>query len=333
MTLPPKQTAQEGMKTQGSLTLGALSRHATQCMAQTAKSQGRPADPDVLERRGKALVQLALGLSPLEWVCRLQDPTAPPPSLLKALCHPDLDWAPLSRLVGHTVFCGHRFALGPDTLDPRWESEGLVHLVLKTSLDKDGPIDPRSGLRILDLGSGSGCLLISLLLALPDAVGVGTDSAPKALEMAAANASTLGIDGRAQWCLGDWYEALDAQRLDQKANWHKPPQAPGFFDVILSNPPYIPQGTTLEPEVTQWDPPLALYGGQDGLQAYRQILHNAPRFLAPRGLVALEIGHDQGSAVCALARQAGMLAPTVHQDSDGKDRYVLAWNNQDRQAV
>ncbi len=153
---------------------------------------------------------------------------------------------PLSRIVGMREFWSLPFRLTPDTLDPRPDSETLVQAVLDEIPDHAAPR------RILDLGTGSGCLLLALLSELPQAWGLGIDLNPGAARAAADNAFALGLNGRSAFVAGDWGQALDTR-----------------FDVILANPPYIPASEIdgLDPEVKHWDPSLALAGGKDGLDA------------------------------------------------------------------
>lgn len=213
--------------------------------------------------------------------------------------NPDLT-PPCSRLTGVRFFHKRYFELNEATLDPRWESQGLLPLIQEARTD---------GKSVLDLGTGSGCLLISLLEDWPQSRGVGVDISPRALEAAMANGKELGE--RARWVQGDWFSPIEGE----------------LFDVIVSNPPYVCSRQELETEVTCWDPALALYGGQGGLEAYQRFVPQIQTHLAPGGLVALEIGWDQAQAVCGLLRQAGFERMTVHKDWDHKDRYILTQNS------
>ncbi len=209
---------------------------------------------------------------------------------------------PVSRLIGHREFWSLSFKIGPATLDPRPDSETLVETVL-------AELKPRreQALRLLDLGTGSGCLLLALLSELRQATGVGVDIAPAALKIAAENAESLGLADRAEFRKGDWTRGLS-----------------GPFDVILSNPPYIARDEIehLAAEVL-CDPIRALDGGPDGLDAYRRILAEAPALLAPGGLMALEIGWDQAEALTGLIEASGGRVRRLVQDLAGLDR-VLA---------
>ena len=210
---------------------------------------------------------------------------------------------PLSRIIGRREFWGLSFALTPATLDPRPESETLVEALLE-SLDERG-----RPLRILDLGTGSGCLLLALLSALPRAEGLGVDLAPAALATATGNAAALGLAGRARFAASDWGAALA-----------------GGWDLVVCNPPYVAAGeiADLAPEVAEHDPRLALAGGPDGLQAYRALIPDLARLLAPGGLAALELGAGQAGSVTALLVEAGLSRHSLHRDLAGHERCILA---------
>ena len=209
---------------------------------------------------------------------------------------------PVSRILGQRDFWSLPFRISPATLDPRPDSETLVQAVLDRT-ERDAP------LRLLDLGTGSGCLLIALLTERPNAWGLGLDRAPEAAAMAQLNAAALGVSDRVAFVAGDWTEALA-----------------GRFDVILSNPPYIPLADRagLAPDVRDYDPALALFGGADGLDPYRRFANTLQAFLAPGGLLALEIGWDQGATVQALLQQAGWHSVACLPDLGGRDRVIVA---------
>lgn len=213
---------------------------------------------------------------------------------------------PVSRILGLRDFWSLPFQISSATLDPRPDSECLVQAVLNR-------VDRAAPLRLLDLGTGSGCLLIALLTELPAAWGLGLDRAVQAAAMARRNAETLGVGTRSAFAVGDWTEALNGQ-----------------FDVILSNPPYIPltERDRLAPEVRNFDPALALFGGADGLDPYRRFAAELAEFLRPGGLLALEIGWDQGAAVTALLQQQGWCNVACLPDLAGRDRVVVAYSPQ-----
>jgi release factor glutamine methyltransferase len=218
---------------------------------------------------------------------------------LREVAERRLQREPVARIIGAREFWGLPFELSPETLVPRPESETVVETALRHRRE------PAS--RILDLGTGSGCLLVALLHEIPGVVGVGVDRSPAALLTARRNARRNGVGERAAFVACDWAAALD-----------------GRFDIVVSNPPYIAsfviQG--LAPEVRAHDPVLALDGGKDGLSAYRVILAQAGRLLAPDGVLVVEIGFDQGEAVPALAVEAGFAVLEVAQDLGGQPRAV-----------
>lgn len=199
-----------------------------------------------------------------------------------------LDREPVSRIVGRREFHGLDFTLGPTILDPRSDTEALVDAVIE--LARDGTY--KGGVRILDLGTGSGCILVSLLHALPGAQGTGTDICATALAIARKNAAAHDVAQRAVFIHARWAQDVT-----------------GSFDFIVSNPPYIPSDEigALQPEVSRYDPHAALDGGADGLDACREILSSVPPLLRPGGWLVLEIGAGQHDAVLGMFRsgQAG----------------------------
>lgn len=210
---------------------------------------------------------------------------------------------PLSRILGRREFAGLDFALGPETLDPRPDTEVLVEAAQAALAGHPAP-------HLLDLGTGTGAILLALLQALPRASGIGIDISPGAASVARANASTLGLAARAGFLVGDLFAPLAAGTR---------------FDAILSNPPYIPTDDLagLDPEVRLFDPARALDGGTDGLDFYRRITQGAGVFLAPGGLLAFEVGQGQAGAVDALLTSAGFEAIETRQDLSGTLRVVL----------
>lgn len=206
--------------------------------------------------------------------------------------------APLSHLTGQRLFWGRPFRVTPDVLDPRPETETLVALALA---------EPFA--RVLDLGTGSGAILLSLLAERPAATGTGADVSPAALAVARGNAQALGVAARADFVLSDWCAQIS-----------------GTYDLIVSNPPYIAldEMAALSPEVREHEPHLALTDGGDGLAAYRAIAAQAPAHLSPGGRLLVEIGASQGLAVAAILASAGLGQVTIHPDLDGRDRVVAA---------
>ena len=203
---------------------------------------------------------------------------------------------PLQHITGYQEFMGLRFKVTPDVLIPRQDTETLVEEVLKNLHD---------GMRILDLCTGSGCILLSLLRYSNDCVGVGADLSKKALAVAEENAGALGL--MAEFVQGDLFEPVT-----------------GKFEIIVSNPPYIPSNVipTLMEEVREHDPLIALDGKEDGLYFYREIIGKASEYLYPGGMLFLEIGCEQAGAVAELMKNAGYRDVTVCKDLAGLDRVV-----------
>lgn len=212
---------------------------------------------------------------------------------------------PVSRLLGRREFWSLEFAVTDDVLDPRPDSETLIEAALA------GLPDREAALRLLDLGTGSGCLLLALLSELPAAFGVGIDLSPAAARVAAGNAVNLGFAGRAAFAVGDWLSMLR-----------------GRFDLIVANPPYIAAAEidALAPEVAICDPPLALAGGDDGLAAYRAIAPQALAALDPGGRLVLECGAGQADAVSGILRAVGFGTLKRHRDLGGIERCITAIN-------
>jgi release factor glutamine methyltransferase len=207
---------------------------------------------------------------------------------LKDLARRRIGGEPVARLLGHKEFWGLDFQLSPATLVPRPDTETVVEAALDI-LRADG--DTIRTLRIADLGTGSGAILLALLHELPNATGIGTDINLAALQTARANATRLGLASRATFAASNFAAALA-----------------GPYDLIVSNPPYIPSHDiyTLSTEVREHDPHRALDGGDDGLDAYRLIVRQTAGLLAPRGTLILEIGQHQSDDVTRLARAADL---------------------------
>lgn len=190
---------------------------------------------------------------------------------------------PVARILGAREFRSLVFGLGPETLEPRPDSEAIVEAAVEAAVEY-GQAFP-GAIRVLDLGTGTGCLLLSVLNELPDASGIGADIAAGAVELAAQNAQNLGLADRAQFVLADWTDGIE-----------------GPFDLILSNPPYITTAVIagLVPEVAAYDPSAALDGGADGLDAYRALAPRIASVLSPPGVVVLEIGAGQQEDVVSI---------------------------------
>ena len=219
-----------------------------------------------------------------------------------------LSHKPVSRIIGKREFWGREFKIGPSVLDPRPDTETLVEAALEILKEEKRH---RSSLKILDLGTGSGCILLSLLSELPDAWGVGVDIDHSALQTARENADRLDLSARSAFICGNWC-------------------APFFgpFDLIISNPPYIrgSELTGLSAEVLRHDPVIALDGGVDGLQAYRHIAAGAKRIAQNGTWIVLEAGIGQANEIVQLFKDAGWTGPNqcarLYQDLASINRVV-----------
>lgn len=247
----------------------------------------------------RLLLSHAVGLSSDRLIMAMQDPLpdsaeARLASMVEARCRRQ----PISQIIGQRQFWGRDFRVTPDVLDPRPETEVLIAAALSAPFT-----------RVLDLGTGSGAILVTLLAERPSAQGVATDISPAALAVAQDNALRLGVAQRASFLPGSWFDPVQ-----------------GMFDLIVSNPPYIAadEMPSLSPEVLNWEPHMALTPGGDGLDAYRAITVGAPHHLRPNGRLLMEIGPTQGAAVASLCLAAGLASPGILQDMDGRDRVVTA---------
>ncbi len=207
---------------------------------------------------------------------------------------------PVSQIIGWREFWGRRFRVSANVLDPRPETETLVAAALEAPFA-----------RVLDLGTGSGCILLTLLAERPQATGTGADISPAALEIARENSAELSIGNRAKFILSDWFGSVR-----------------GRFDLIVSNPPYIgaEEIPALAPEVRAWEPRQALVPGtgEDALLAYRRIAAGARGHLRPGGRLMVETGAGQAPEVGALFAQAGFGDVQIRKDLDGRGRVVCA---------
>jgi release factor glutamine methyltransferase len=222
-------------------------------------------------------------------------------SELADLASARLQRQPLSQVLGTQPFWTLDLRVTPDVLTPRSDTEALVEAVLARW--------PENTTRVLDLGTGSGAILLALLSERGEATGVGVDLSRKALEVAQGNASICSLSDRACFVEGRWGNGLE----------------PHAFDIVVSNPPYIVSDVLagLAPEVRDYEPALALDGGDDGLDAYREIAGQLETLLAPGGLFALEIGYDQAQSVSGLLERAGLQQIECVTDLSGNDRVLL----------
>ena len=227
-------------------------------------------------------------------------------SLLDDLVARRLSGEPVDNILGWREFYGRIFKINGNVLSPRPDTETLIDYALDVL---DNQTD-----RILDLGVGSGAILFTLLCERPHLNGIGIDLSKPALLIAEENARHLDIKDRVDLIHGSWYEPLKSYNNQQ-------------FDLILSNPPYIDKAymEKLAPEVADHDPIIALYGGEDGLDAYRIIISNAKNYLKPQGKLILEIGYDQAESVTKLLRKAGFNMIKLHQDLGRNDRVLIAY--------
>jgi len=264
----------------------------------------RTAGFDEPRRRARRIVAAGLDLAPAALVGHPEQPvSADANERVRAILCRVLAHEPLTRVLGRREFWGLEFALSADTLDPRPETETLVEAIMRRLPDRSAP------LRLLDLGTGTGCILLALLSECPAATGIGVDRANGAARTARRNATGLGLAARARFVVGDWARTLAAR-----------------FDVIAANPPYIATAALgeLPPEVAWHDPPRALDGGADGLEAYRTIAADLPRLLAPGALFACEIGLGQADAVAAILATNALSVEACEPDLAGIPRCLLA---------
>jgi len=277
-------------------TLGAILAEAAAALSTAGFDEPR--------RRARRLVAGSLGLSPTELLGHPEHglKRCEAERLRESLARV-VGGEPLSRLLGRREFWGLNFALSADTLDPRPESETLVDAVLARIADRSAPLN------VLDLGTGTGCLLLALLSEYRAAIGIGVDIAAGAVLTARCNAAALGLADRARFFVGDWGSALS-----------------GRFAAIVANPPYIASGelADLPPEVGRYDPRRALDGGKDGLVAYRWIAADLSALLAPGGVFAVEVGAGRALAAAAIFEDGGLIIDGIERDLAGVERCVAA---------
>ncbi|TAJ32159.1 MAG: peptide chain release factor N(5)-glutamine methyltransferase [Nitrospirae bacterium] len=213
---------------------------------------------------------------------------------------------PLQYILGTQDFCGLEFAVGPEVLIPRPETERLVEAFARQRLSAPAPI-------VVDIGTGSGCIAVALARLLPGAVLFATDRSAGALRIARQNAARHGVEGRVTFVAGDLFEPLRGLGLE------------GQVAGVVSNPPYIPEGELagLQPEVQSFEPRMALVGGTDGLAIVRRLVAEAPEFLAPSGTLMLEVGQGQAEDVVRIAAAQGNYGPAhILRDAAGIERVV-----------
>jgi release factor glutamine methyltransferase len=279
-----------------------------QAFAATA-SRLRRAGIETPELDAQVLLCHAAGLTHEMYIARAREtlPADATPRLEGAIAR-RLKREPVARITGMREFYGRSFMLGDDTLDPRPDTETLIEAALDIVRDRGWREKP---LKLLDLGTGTGCILVTLLAELPLASGLGTDLSPGALTVAAANAGAQRVAPRAAFVAADWLDGVSGQ-----------------FDLVLANPPYLATGEIagLAEEVAGHDPRLALDGGPDGLDAYRRIAGGARDVLAEGGRLLVEIGSGQGKDVAAILTRAGLTPEggASRPDLAGRPRVIVA---------
>ena len=263
--------------------------------------QFRQAGIVLAEDDARELIMAVTGFSPTDFVLRGTEFLSPEQfDQVKDYADRRLSGEPVDAILGWREFFGRRFKISPDVLSPRGDTEILVELGLKAIKGITTP-------HILDLGTGSGAVLLTLLAENENAMGLGVDISEKALDIAMQNADALGLENRAKLAQSDWFDQVE-----------------GLFDLIISNPPYITDAAmqTLDNDVKDYDPDLALRGGPDGLAPYHFILAHAPHYLKQGGACWVEIGFDQGPAVEQLFKDHGFKNIQSIQDLSGHDRCV-----------
>ncbi|NKB53796.1 MAG: peptide chain release factor N(5)-glutamine methyltransferase [Rhizobiaceae bacterium] len=268
-----------------------------------ALNQVARSEVSVSAREIQLLLMAAAGLDKATLIARERDSCpAPVIKIFDRYMARRLQHEPVYRILGRREFHGLDLALNEATLEPRDDTECLVEASLRQISNL------HSSLRILDLGTGTGAVALALLSELPNAVCVAVDIQQRALEVAFANARKHNLHTRFETLLGNWFDGVE-----------------GTFDIIVSNPPYISSSTVqkLDEEVRLFDPPVALDGGVDGLDAYRVVLGEARSYLDAGGFMGLEIGHDQKASVSQLAAKLGWSEISSFADLAGLDRALI----------
>ena len=230
---------------------------------------------------------------------------------LKAVLNRRLNHEPLDKILGTRSFFKYDFAVNSDVLSPRPDTETLVESVLETYPDRN------QALNFLDLGTGSGCIIESLLAEYPNANGLAVDISAKALSVAQQNAESLGLSNRLNFLQADWFASDFVQKINRK------------FEVIVTNPPYIPTAdiTKLDKEVKNFDPLMALDGGVDGFSSYRRLAEVVPQLLTDGGYVFIEAGIDQAEKIAQIFTTGGLRLQAIKTDLSGIQRCVILQNN------
>lgn len=268
--------------------------------AATAQLKAGKIDSPSIDAR--LLLEVAAGCSRTDILTDPYRPLVPEQqSVLDGYVERRLKREPVSRILGKKGFWKIMLNVTPDVLSPRPDTEAILDVVMLA-------FPPAKPFTMIDLGTGSGAILLATLAERPAARGVGTDISTEAIAVARENAANLDLGGRCDFIRTEWATGFAEQS----------------FDLVVSNPPYIPSADIpgLDPEVREHDPHLALDGGEDGLTAYRELAPEIMRILKPGGTFAVEIGWDQGAQVKALFEQAGFTGVIVVKDLSDRDRVV-----------
>ncbi len=267
-----------------------------------AAAERLSATSDTARLDAELLMAHVLGVSRSQLLLlRMRDEAAPHAAGFDRLVERRAAHEPVAHLLGVQEFFGLEFAVTPDTLIPRGDSETIVQAALDCA-----PHDAR----VLDMGTGSGALLLAFLHERPGARGVGIDASAAALAVASANGQRLGLAERAQFVQANWLESGWAHDL-------------GRFDLVLCNPPYVESDANLDPDVREFEPATALFAGPEGLDDYRAIVPQLGKLLVPGGVAIFEIGAGQAEAVGAIASESGFAAETRRDLADRPRALIL----------
>ena len=267
-----------------------------------AAAERLSATSDTARLDAELLMAHVLGVSRSQLLLlRMRDEAAPHAAGFDRLVERRAAQEPVAHLLGVQEFFGLEFAVTPDTLIPRGDSETIVQAALDCA---------RHDARVLDMGTGSGALLLAFLHERPDAKGVGIDASAAALVVASANGQRLGLAKRAQFVQANWLESGWAHDL-------------GRFDLVLCNPPYVESDANLDPDVREFEPATALFAGPEGLDDYRAIVPQLGKLLVPGGVAIFEIGAGQAEAVGAIASESGFAAETRRDLADRPRALIL----------
>ena len=260
------------------------------------------ATSDTARLDAELLMAHVLGVSRSQLLLlRMRDDAAPHAAGFDRLVERRAAQEPVAHLLGVQEFFGLEFAVTPDTLIPRGDSETIVQAALDCAAQDA---------RVLDMGTGSGALLLAFLYERPDAKGLGIDASAAALAVASANGQRLGLAERAQFVQANWLESGWAHDL-------------GRFDLVLCNPPYVESDAILDPDVREFEPATALFAGPEGLDDYRAIVPQLGKLLVPGGVAIFEIGAGQAEAVGAIASESGFAAETRRDLADRPRALIL----------